>query len=173
MIRVMRTRNIARPSHAPHIAEEHVESVLDQTTSTSRWHRLSGTNSTSFECLHTIVRAKLTIAGDSKKNDPMYLISKLLMNSLYGRFGMDINLPRNSIMNNETITEFINNKTLEIEDILDLENGKSIVVYKNTKNKNDNDISTESQVNISIAAAITAYSRIIMSKYLGDTSIKV
>ena len=113
------------------------------------------------------------IKKSSKKNDPMYLISKLLMNSLYGRFGMDINLPRNSIMNNETITEFINNKTLEIEDILDLENGKSIVVYKNTKNKNDNDISTESQVNISIAAAITAYSRIIMSKYLGDNTIKI
>ena len=34
------------------------------------------------------------------KNEPKYLISKLLMNSLYGRFGMDYRLSEHAIIDN-------------------------------------------------------------------------
>ena len=111
------------------------------------------------------------IKQNTAKSDPMYLISKLLMNSLYGRYGMDVNLSSNVILNNSEIKSFVN--TVIVEDIIDLKNGKSLVVYKSTLDINDDDIDNYSQVNIAIASAITAYSRIIMSKYLGDPSIKI
>ena len=38
-----------------------------------------------------------------KSTDPMYLISKLLMNSLYGKFGMDPNMLTHIIINNAEI----------------------------------------------------------------------
>jgi hypothetical protein len=112
------------------------------------------------------------IKQNSSKYDPLYLISKLLMNSLYGRFGMDVNLSNNIILSNSEIKNFIDDYTI-VEDIIDLKNGKSLVVYKSNVIINDDDINNGAMVNIAIASAITAYSRIIMSKYLGDLSIKV
>lgn len=113
------------------------------------------------------------IKQNTDKNDSMYLISKLLMNSLYGRFGMDIHLSTNIILNNDILSEFISNDTIIVEDIIDLENGKSLIVYKDFKTINDDEGFIKSSVNISIASSITSYSRIIMAKYLGDHSIKI
>lgn len=41
----------------------------------------------------------------SSKDDPMYLISKLLMNSLYGRFGMDDNFDSHLIVDDHLIDQ--------------------------------------------------------------------
>jgi hypothetical protein len=112
------------------------------------------------------------IKQNTDKSDPMYLISKLLMNSLYGRFGMDVNLSVNIILKNNEIKNFVNNNII-VEDIIDLKNGKSLLVYKSNTTVNDDNTDNWTMVNIAIASAITAYSRIIMSKYLGDPSIKV
>ena len=42
---------------------------------------------------------------NSQKGTPMYLISKLLMNSLYGKFGIHFELP------NYTVIEYDESKT--------------------------------------------------------------
>jgi DNA polymerase family B len=105
------------------------------------------------------------------KDSPMYLISKLLLNSLYGRFGMTPYLIDNNVMDNFLLEEFISNKELKILDCIDLNNGKSLISF----DSNNNILSLESNANvsISIAAAITSYARIHMSQFLGDPSLQI
>jgi hypothetical protein len=40
------------------------------------------------------------------KSEPMNYIAKILMNSLYGRFGMDDNFPKIQIINREDYLDF-------------------------------------------------------------------
>ena len=51
------------------------------------------------------------------KSDPMIYIAKLFMNSLYGRFGMNDNFNEIRIVNENSLNDLINNKTLSIQDI--------------------------------------------------------
>jgi len=56
----------------------------------------------------------------SEKTSPLYLIYKLLMNSLYGKFGMSDNLPVHKIVNLETLDKIITSKDkVTIEEILE------------------------------------------------------
>jgi hypothetical protein len=106
--------------------------------------------------------------------DPMYLIAKLLMNSLYGRFGMAQELPEHIILSNQDIENLSSNNKISIIDIIDLHNGKSLVsITNNDPNKEELLEDSNKDINISIAAAVTAYSRIHMSKYLGDPSLNI
>ena len=65
------------------------------------------------------------------KSHPMNLIAKLLMNSLYGRFGMDFSLENTNIVNNIEINDMLNNnnnnKTGNIIDIEPLGKNNFIV----------------------------------------------
>jgi hypothetical protein len=55
------------------------------------------------------------------KSDPMNYIAKILMNSLYGRFGMNDNFVSSSIMNKEDYYKFENlDKDNSIIDVIDL-----------------------------------------------------
>lgn len=55
------------------------------------------------------------------KSDPMNYIAKLFMNSLYGRFGMNDNFNEIRIVNDNSLNDLINNKTLSIQDIYNLD----------------------------------------------------
>lgn len=46
------------------------------------------------------------------KSNPMYLISKLLQNSLYGRFGLNYEFPEHYIVNNNKLNELNNNNSI-------------------------------------------------------------
>ena len=61
-----------------------------------------------------------SIKQNTAKDDPMYLISKLLMNSLFGRFGMELILNDAMIINTSEIYSFIQNKNFLIENITEL-----------------------------------------------------
>jgi len=60
------------------------------------------------------------IKESTEKSDPMYLISKLLMNSLYGRFGMEIILNNSKIINSDKLGGLIAANKYLIEDIIDM-----------------------------------------------------
>lgn len=47
------------------------------------------------------------IKANSSKDDPMYLIAKLLMNSLYGRWGMDWMLESHQVINSKDIFKYM------------------------------------------------------------------
>jgi hypothetical protein len=105
------------------------------------------------------------IKESHSKDDPMYIIAKLLMNSLYGRFAMNNELALHTIINNNEIDKMTANNNIKFT-ALDLENGYSLLtIIKDDNLLNDN---TDLDISIPIAAAITAYSRIHMSPILAD-----
>jgi hypothetical protein len=112
-----------------------------------------------------------SIKSSHNPSDPMYLISKLLLNSLYGRFGMSIDNINHKIVSSDNLTSFISNVSLVGN--VDLNNGYHIISYKVPRDfKDGNDISSMN-VSIGIAAAITAYARNHMQQYLQDNRYKV
>jgi DNA polymerase elongation subunit (family B) len=116
------------------------------------------------------------IKENSAKTDAWYTISKLLMNSLYGRFGMNPNFESHSIIDSEELDNYMDN--YEVSNWKDLINNKLLFSYKDMqKNENNNllSLSHKSNINVSIpiASAITSYARIFMSKYKNNSKYKI
>jgi len=105
---------------------------------------------------------------DYPKSDPMNYIAKIIMNSLYGRFGMDDNFIISEIMNKDDFDNFEKlDKDNSIIDVIELDENL-LIQTKNPKvelNTLLDNASETHNVNISIAAAITAYARIHMSQF--------
>lgn len=100
------------------------------------------------------------IKKTSHKDEPMYLISKLLMNSLYGRFGMNQILEKSIIINDDEIDLLIDDHT--ITEQTQLSNNKSLI---NLYSDNDKYNFNTDNINVAIASAISSYARIHMTKF--------
>ena len=98
-------------------------------------------------------------------------VAKLLMNSMYGRFGMHTEPVRDEIVTLERAREIM--KTYQVQDCISL-GGLELISYiislpvssfpqNNHWNNSINEL--PGQTNVSIAAAITAYSRMIINQY--------
>jgi hypothetical protein len=111
------------------------------------------------------------------KTEPMNYIAKILMNSLYGRFGLKTVLPETEFIDKNELGKYeeISN---EILDVIEFD-GKFLISYiSNNSIENDNMDSIESPVmsNVAIASSITAYSRMIMAElklYCMNNNIKI
>jgi hypothetical protein len=110
------------------------------------------------------------------KSDPMNYVAKIIMNSSYGRFGMDDSFISSSIMSKEDYYKFEElDKDNSILDVIDLDDNL-IVQSKNPKVELDTSLDNGNEVhnvNISIAAAITAYGRIHMSQFKNNKKFKL
>jgi len=101
------------------------------------------------------------------KSNPLNFIAKILMNSLYGRFGMDENFTNINIIHKDYYADFENKnldniiKTTEIEDYF-------LVEFKNV---NENNEDNTHDTSVAIAAAITAYARIHMTQFKNNPKI--
>jgi DNA polymerase type B, organellar and viral len=106
------------------------------------------------------------IKQSKSKDDPMYLISKLLLNSLYGKFGMDYQFNEHLIISDNKLINLMERNYL-ISDIINLDNDKSLISFIKKGKLYESNIFDNSNYNISIgvASAITSYSRIYMSKF--------
>lgn len=100
------------------------------------------------------------------KGSPMNLTCKLLMNSLFGRFAMRPILSIQKFISKEEFKIFT--EKYLIEDYLDLGDVGYFVSYIDLFKT-----SKESNVSISIASAITAYSRVFMSKFKNSDKFKL
>jgi len=101
------------------------------------------------------------------KSDPMNLICKLLLNSLYGRFGMSDNLGKITILDKNKDDLLFDNVT--IKDLIDI--GDHIIMRNLKENY---ELETEEQYsnsNIAIASAVTAYARIHMSQFKNNHNL--
>ena len=109
------------------------------------------------------------IKQSHSKDDPMYLISKLLLNSLYGRFGMDYKLNKHIFIDNNELYDYIDNYT--IENIIPLNNNLSLISYLDNNKYKNILLSKDSKnnISISIASAISAYARIHMSQFKNNS----
>jgi len=109
------------------------------------------------------------------KTDPMNLIAKLLLNSLYGRFGMDDSFTYSDIINKLDYPTIEKGEGFKesIQDLIDL-GSNYLVQLKNPRviqeTKLDNGFETHN-VNIAIAAAVTAYARIHMSQFKNNPDL--
>lgn len=103
------------------------------------------------------------------KDNPLYLISKILMNSLYGRFGLKQELTEHNFMTKSEIEELLMScESTTIEDIIPLDFiEKSLVI----STKNSDEVSLKSS--IPIASAITAYARMERAEILLDESLDI
>jgi DNA polymerase type B, organellar and viral len=91
-------------------------------------------------------------------DDPMNFIAKILLNSLYGRFGMDDNFDNITIVHKDFLSDF-EDKFLDF--IVDrIEVGDYWIIFYSSVNTSD-----DRNVSVAISAAITAYSRIHMSQF--------
>nr|YP_010697822.1 hypothetical protein P1S03_mgp23 [Porodaedalea chrysoloma]WCF76783.1 hypothetical protein [Porodaedalea chrysoloma] len=102
------------------------------------------------------------LKANSKSGTPNYTIAKLLLNSLYGKFGMDPDNDKHIIINSDKAKEFHNNYI--VTNIIDLGNNKELISYhKPISNKIENNKPSSKNISIPLALAITAYARIHMS----------
>lgn len=90
--------------------------------------------------------------------DPIYIISKLLLNSLYGIFGMSPETENHIIISNDNEQFLLDHKILNV---LDLNNGNSLLTY-NMKETSHN---TNLNISIPISSSITAMARVYMSQF--------
>jgi DNA polymerase type B, organellar and viral len=100
---------------------------------------------------------------NSSKDTPDYIISKLLLNSLYGRFGMSPYMENHIILESNSLEATSISKNKIITDILHLNNGKDLISYLD--NKCDKDWDRILNISIPISAAVTAFARIHMSQF--------
>lgn len=98
------------------------------------------------------------IKSSSSKYSSKYTISKLLLNGLYGRFGMNPYIEKHKIIPHLELKEYI--KNYNIRNIINLSEDYILISYKNINYEN---IENENlDISISLAAAITSYARIYM-----------
>ena len=104
------------------------------------------------------------------KDHPINLVCKLILNSLYGRFGMRLINNIQKFLSKQDFFKLTEDNNCEIEDFLDLgENGFFVNYIDNNIKNNDH------KVCVAIASAVTAYGRVAMSifKKIPDLKKKI
>nr|WUR10578.1 DNA polymerase [Elmerina hispida] len=139
---------------------------------------ISGYLFNKFDIFSEFIDELYKIKEAHDKNDPWYAIAKLLMNSLYGRFGMDPNFENHSFIEDLDLDKFLNK--FDVLDIKSLDNNILLISYIDKEDIEKSLFSDQTfsgfkskNVSISIASAITAYARIFMSKFKNDPNIKI
>jgi hypothetical protein len=99
------------------------------------------------------------IKQNSLKDSPIYIISKLLLNSLYGRLGMDPKMENHKIV--DSVESLKLQKNYNVTNVVTFKNGKELISFFDVKVNNEN----YSKINISIpiSTAVTSYARIHMA----------
>lgn len=101
----------------------------------------------------------------------MNYTAKILMNSLYGRFGMEDSLPETVVLDKDLLTDFLDKNTNIIE-MIELGN-KYLIQYNSDDNIELENNHESHNINIAIASAITSYSRIHMSQFKNNSNYKL
>jgi DNA polymerase type B, organellar and viral len=101
----------------------------------------------------------------------MNYIGKILLNSLYGRFGMDDNFSDINIIHKDYINDFENKFFDLISDRVELDE-YFLIQLKKSENVDENENLTHN-INVGIASAITAYSRIHMSQFKNNPNFNL
>ena len=101
-----------------------------------------------------------SIKKNSPKGSPMNIVAKLLLNSLYGRFGMNPFTEKNLVIAEDQLHEFSSKFT--VLDFKDFGDGKLLISYVD-KSSNSEVNSNNKNISVAIASAITAYSRVKMT----------
>ena len=105
-------------------------------------------------------------------SNPLNYIAKILLNSLYGRMGMDDNFSDINIIHKDYINDFENKFLDLISDKVELDE-YFLIQNKKSENINEEDDKSNHNINVGIASAITAYSRIHMSQFKNNPNFNL
>ena len=117
------------------------------------------------------------------KSHPMNLIAKLLMNSLYGKFGMKLEstiiemFDTSNEIENDLLQKMVNTYGMTIQDFIKIDN--KLLTVRNSVNNcvyyNDDEVDTYHgvDVNIAIASAVTAGGRMWMSLFKNNPNFNL
>jgi DNA polymerase elongation subunit (family B) len=100
----------------------------------------------------------------------MNFIAKILLNSLYGRFGMNDNFENIDVIHKDFYGNFENKFIDQITEKIEVDD--YIIVFTKASEELIED-QGEHNVSVGIAAAITAYSRIHMSQFKNNPKINL
>jgi hypothetical protein len=101
--------------------------------------------------------------NNSEKNSPDYTISKLLLNSLYGRLGMNPEMEINVIVDSTTALKIIEKHV--VTNIITFKNGKELISFFDDSPPEDENTKRSINISIPISLAVTANARVHMSKF--------
>jgi hypothetical protein len=107
----------------------------------------------------------------SEADSSQYTISKLFLNTLYGKFGMKPNLNKHTIVESDDIHKIAKNFT--VLDIIQLKNGKELISYEDSVDYDSLDYKRPPNISIAIASAITACGRMHMSKFKNNPNFSL
>ena len=102
-----------------------------------------------------------TMKQTSDPDSAMYIIAKLLLNSLYGRFGMKPEAEISAIIPKRELDTFNKDPDIEIREAVTL--GSNVLIKYVNKGAG---AKTLDNISVAIASAITAYSRILMVPFI-------
>lgn len=119
------------------------------------------------------VEAIYKIKQNSTPGSFWYIIAKLLLNSLYGRFGMDPDVPESKIIAKEHFDSWNNSNHIKVAEIIDLDENLWVKYSKFENTSVDKNHNLAPNISVPIAAAVTAYARIDMSKYIMDNPDRI
>ena len=112
------------------------------------------------------VESLFNLKNSVNKNDPLYLISKILLNSLYGRFGLKLRISIMDLVSSKNIETFI--KGLNVSDVIKITDNYSLVISEKTV---EDGITLNSSV--AIAAAVTSNARMYMAPLILDNELDI
>jgi DNA polymerase type B, organellar and viral len=112
------------------------------------------------------VETLFNLKNSSLKSEPLYMIAKILLNSLYGRFGLRQEIHVYDFIPNKNLEYFT--KGLNINDIIKINDIYSLVI---SEKGIEDGLSLNSSV--AIAAAVTSYARMYMAPLLLDESLDI
>jgi hypothetical protein len=108
----------------------------------------------------------------SFKNTPDYLISKLILNSLFGRLGMNPEMENHLILNSEEALNYYNK--YNITNTIDLKNGKELISFFLDVSENGvRDTVKSVNISIPISLSVTAAARVYMSFFKNMNNHKI
>ena len=109
------------------------------------------------------------------KPDPLNYIAKLLLNSLYGRFGMEDSFGDFLVLDSKSYNKFEKDQNNNLLNVVPL--GDKILIKHRSLDKDVNtfldNASETHNISIGIAAAITAYARIHMSQFKNNPNFNL
>jgi hypothetical protein len=110
-------------------------------------------------------KEKITLKKEDFENNPgMRQLSKLLINSLWGKFGLRRNLPSHQFCTTmEEISTLLHDESIEVTNILAMHENMALVTHRK---KNADFFELNNHANIYIASATTSYARIEIFNHL-------
>jgi len=103
----------------------------------------------------------------------MNYIAKILLNSLYGRLGMDDRFTYSSFISKESYLKYEEKYLDKILDVMDFDDNYLVEVEGDETRAMLDDRTESHNINISISSAVTAYARILMSQFKNNSKIKL